>query len=376
MNRERSFDVVILGGGVAGLATAGLLRSAGVKDVCVLETEPLFAAQASARNAAIFLPVERDAITTALVLRQAPMLDELFADSDEAWLSRTGALLVSSEHRASHELYEAAIEHGFGCNEVDRSVLVNHVSPLAGGDARYGVFVPESGVLNTHAMISLLLARARRLGVTLLNNVGGVTVTCTSGKVQSVTLQDGTRIATAAVVVASGAWSHQVGEALGAKLPLTPLKRHLLWLREDKAEELNWPVVWSLDDEVYFRPESGGILASPCDERPSPPSTDPTEEPDAKDSLATKLMRVAPSLLERGVRRSWACLRTYAPDRLPVLGRDPRIDGVSWLAGLGGQGMSVCLAAAEVTCASMLNQQHALAEACAPDRLITGTRSA
>ncbi|MBK8173515.1 MAG: FAD-binding oxidoreductase [Sandaracinaceae bacterium] len=370
MTEPRIVDVVVLGGGVAGLAVAGLLRQAGVGDVCVLEPLALYASQASARNAAMFLPVERDAVTTRLVLRQAELLDALFAGSDEEWLSRTGALLVSSDASKVGALHSAVTGHGFTCEVVDRESIVARVPALKDGDARFGISVSASGVLNTHGMITLLIERARGLGVLLRNDVGSTRVECVAGQVVGVILADGSRIATRAVVIAGGAWSSEIGTACGASLPLTPLKRHLHWLRGDEAEDLKWPVVWSLDDEVYFRPESGGILASPCDERPTHASVDTIEEADAKDALATKLMRIAPSLLERGVRRSWACLRTYAPDRLPVLGADPRVHGLHWLAGLGGQGMSVCLSAAEVTVAAFTNTPHPLRDACAPDRLI------
>jgi D-arginine dehydrogenase len=107
------------------------------------------------------------------------------------------------------------------------------------------------------------------------------------------------------------------------------------------------PVLWRLEDEVYFRPESGGILASPCDELAWPAQT-PTSDPAALQLLGQKLERTAPLLAHAQVQRAWACLRTFAPDRELVIGADPRLSGLHWLCGLGGRGMSVAPAAAEL----------------------------
>jgi D-arginine dehydrogenase len=52
-----------------------------------------------------------------------------------------------------------------------------------------------------------------------------------------------------------------------------------------------------------------------------------------------RLGSVAPRLVPRTVRRAWAGLRTFAPDRVPVVGQDPRLPGFFWLAGQGGSGI-------------------------------------
>ncbi len=88
------------------------------------------------------------------------------------------------------------------------------------------------------------------------------------------------------------------------------------------------PSWWRVDSPVYFRPEAGGILASPCDETPWEPGI-PETSPAALESLASKLSELAPALANARVQRSWACLRTMAEDREPVIGSDPRVQGPS-----------------------------------------------
>jgi D-arginine dehydrogenase len=63
--------------------------------------------------------------------------------------------------------------------------------------------------------------------------------------------------------------------------------------------------------------------------------------------LATRLDTLVQGIGSARVVRHWACLRIFAPDRLPVIGPDPRLSGLYWLAGLGGFGMTVGVAAGE-----------------------------
>lgn len=122
---------------------------------------------------------------------------------------------------------------------------------------------------------------------------------------------------------------------------------------------------WRLDDEVYFREESGGVLASPCDEDAWPASVPPCDLR-TLESLATKLGRLAPRLGSASVRQAWACLRTFAPGRMPVARADPKVSGLFWLAGLGGSGMTVGVAAGEIVAACVRGEEHSLASARAP----------
>ena len=90
-----------------------------------------------------------------------------------------------------------------------------------------------------------------------------------------------------------------------------------------------------------MRPESGGLLLSACDEEMVPAGS-PQVAPGATMHLAEKVTRTFPTLGQVGVRRSWAGLRTFAPDREFVVGYDD--DRLFWVAGLGGHGVTTCVA--------------------------------
>lgn len=121
---------------------------------------------------------------------------------------------------------------------------------------------------------------------------------------------------------------------------------------------------------MYFRPESGGVLASPCDEDPFQPCIPPESEL-ARELLAEKLLRIAPRVANASIKRSWACLRTFAPDRAIIAGLDPRISGLFWSAGLGGYGMTAGVATGELVANLICGQDpHPLAAPLIPSRLV------
>lgn len=363
----KTADVVIIGGGIAGLSVAWCLTRAGVHAVALFEREPLFASHSSGRNAAIFRLLDRSAGVPALALRSRELLDELMRG--RSWLRETGALLSARSPSALAPLIEVAHAHGIPHSIVERPELGRLCATLASGSATVGIHVPGDGVLDIHAMVSALSEAARLGGAHLRTGAAVEAIELRGGRAVGVRLAGGESVDAGAVLIAAGAWASTLGEAVGAPLPLAPLRRHLAQLAPRERVEPESPVVWCEDEAVYYRPESGGVLASPCDEDAFPPCL-PPEEPGALALLAEKLARVAPGLADAAVRRSWACLRTFAPDRALVAGPDPRVPGLFWLGGLGGHGMTAGVGAGELAAALLRGEGHPLAQALAPGRLL------
>lgn len=362
---ETQADVVIVGGGIAGLSALARLAERGVRAVLV-EREPWLAGHASGRNAAIWRPLEDDETTATLAAQSDAWLQ---LNLGAAPIERVGLLLAASDEAQLERLIERARRDTVPHDLLRGAALFERAPVLAGGEVNAALRVPSGGVLDTHAVLTGLASYARARGGELATASAVRAIETTNGRVARVVLDGERSIRCGAVVLAAGAWNAELAAPLGSRVVLEPIRRHLVQL-DTKVLPRGKPVVWrvgSANDEVYFRAESGGVLASPCDAVLAPPGM-PATDPHAAELLAKKLARTAPQLESSRVRRAWACLRTFAPDRELVVGEDPHAIGLHWLGGLGGRGLAVAVAAAGDLAAGMVGKPSALARRLSPAR--------
>ena len=143
------------------------------------------------------------------------------------------------------------------------------------------------------------------------------------------------RIEARTVVNAAGAWGDELAVLAGARpVGLAPLRRTAMILEAPPNVDIaGWPAVIDVGEAFYFKPEAGRILASPADETPSPPTDAAPDELDI--AVCIDRLQAAADIPVRRVIRAWAGLRTFAPDRTPVIGYGPEAPGLFWFAGPG-----------------------------------------
>ena len=175
---------------------------------------------------------------------------------------------------------------------------------------------------------------------------------------------------TARVLVdAAGPWADAVARSCGVEpLGLTPLRRTaFLFDIPEHAADPAWPLVVDLAATYYFKPESGRLLGSPADETPSEPCDARPEEIDV--ALALDRIGAAVGVEIRHASHPWAGLRTFAPDRTPVVGAEPGVPGFVWLAGQGGYGIQTAPAMARAAAAAVEGRGDPFLAALSPRRL-------
>ena len=141
------------------------------------------------------------------------------------------------------------------------------------------------------------------------------------------------------VVNAAGAWADEVARLAGlAPVGLEPRRRTVIIFPgpADVAIE-DCPMAIDVDEEFYFKPEAGKVLASPADETPSPACDAQPEEIDI--ALTVERIERATIMKVARIDHKWAGLRSFVADRTPVVGPDPEGEGFLWLAGQGGYGI-------------------------------------
>jgi D-arginine dehydrogenase len=159
-------------------------------------------------------------------------------------------------------------------------------------------------------------------------------------------------IAATTIINAAGAWGDEVAALAGvAPLGLRPLRRTMAVLVTDPPPPADLPVVLDAAGRFYFKPDSGRLWLSPHDEIPDVPHDVRPDEMDLA-VVIDRFEQASPVKVKR-LESSWAGLRTFAPDRLPVFGFDASAPGFFWCVGQGGVGIQTAPAAGAL-CAAML----------------------
>lgn len=383
------FEVVVVGGGIAGLATAWWLARRGHR-VSVVEREAAPGVHASGRSAGLVRHVVADPLLFELGRRGAALLyappSEL---SDRPLAERTGSVLLAGPREGPRLAAAAVVAREAGVavevGEPARDAPLLGVVPERG---MLAVTTPHDGLARPEVVVDALVLACRRAGVSL--RLGrDAHVRTTAGRVTAVALAGpggdvGDDLPCDVVVNAAGPWAGAIAaQAGGADLPITSLRRHLFVAVGAGLAALlrpGAPWVWDTERGLYARAwrlpgaVDDALLLSACDQEPRPPE-DAAVEPAARDRLAATLGRAAPALLDLEVRQSWAGLRTFASDLRFVVGWDPLVAGLFWVAGLGGHGLTSGLAVGDLAARAIEDRagdDAALLAALSPARLTPG----
>jgi len=361
--------IVVIGAGFAGACTAAALADRGrAVSGIILEREAVPGAHASGKNAGIARQVEFDPVVRALAVRSLRLWSER-ADARPV-VTRTGGLYLSrrSNRPRLDEAVRALARDGIACEILERPAVVGRWKFLEGVSLECAVWCAHDGIADIHAMLLSAIDRARAGGFVLRPRTEAQSLVVIDGRVAGVRTSAGP-VAADVVVDAAGAWAGLLGAGRGSASGLVPVRRHLFTTSRPGEWPADAPVVWHLDEGFYVRPEGAGLLCSPCDETSQPPG-DPVFDPEAEELLAEKLTRHGGLLAGVEVRRGWPCLRTFAPDRRPVIGWDRRIEGLFHVSGLGGFGMTASAAVGELAAALIAGDgvDAALAAAVSPAR--------
>jgi D-arginine dehydrogenase len=353
--------MVVIGGGFAGASVAAALGRAGVSGL-LLEREPLPGTYASGRNAGIARQIEAHPTLARLAIEGVRRLRAKTVDGRPVLRETGGLYLLHGDSDGAARWQAPMGQHGVPCELMPASHARQRFPFLRQFNFDYALFSPTDGVVDIHALLSGLLADAKASEFEVITGCGADSLMLEEGTVCGVRTPRG-NVKARLVVDATGAWAGRLGRE-AEPLPLRALRRHLFVSSDCELLPHDAPTVWDLDVGYYLRPEGAGLLLCPCDETEHPPG-EPAVDPAAQDLLVEKLLQHAPGLAGVSLRRNWACLRTFASDRLPVIGWDPQIRGLFHVSGLGGFGMTTSLAtgdlAATMICGGALDGIEAAA---------------
>jgi len=349
-NGDVEFDFLIVGAGIAGASLADAL--APTSRVALIEAEQQPGYHATGRSAALFVPSYGTATFRALARASAAFLQAPPAEFFPAPLLRArGALYVAqSDQQARFTSTITAMRAAGADIELLSAAAARRRLPLLRPPyLTHAAF--EAGVadIDVSALLQGFLRRARAHGARVMLGAR-LGAAARSQDAWHLEVSD-ERLRARVLVDAAGAWADPVAVACGAMpLGLRALRRTAALIDPPTGVAVGgWPALFDVGEQFYLKPESGRLLISPADEEPVTPGDAYPE--DLTVAMAVDRIQRALDIDVQRVAHRWAGLRTFAADREPVIGFDPKVESLFWCAGQGGCGIESAPALARVAAA-------------------------
>ena len=345
-------DILIIGGGVAGLSAAAALAPGAKVRVLEAEDQPGF--HASGRSATMFHYALGDSLVRSLTLASRSLFDSPPGGFTDAPLGHAMPILVHAraEEVAALEAEQAELAPFATFEWLDEQGLANACPLLRIGEggAVRGLIDRDCLKIDQHALLQGYARTIRRHGGEIVTAARVATAFRVNG-LWAVQTEGGERFEAPILVNAAGAWADVVAALAGAApLGIEPLRRTIITFDAPEDTDLqHLPFTKTVGNELYFGPESGRLFASPMDEVASDPCDAQPEELEV--ALAAHRIEERTTVAVRHIHSRWSGLRSFTPDRHPAVGFDPQVDGFFWLAGQGGFGLQTAPAVSAIAAA-------------------------
>jgi len=318
-------DVVVIGAGFAGAATAYHLVRAGIRDVLILEQEALPGSHASGLNAGMAWQAFVPEPVLSLSIEGTRFIRQGFDDAEPVDFLHCGSIVLgvgddSSELRGRVVRLRSA---GLSASWLEASDVWERAPHARGPTCEGGLYCGDDGVVDIAALLRGFIRVATAGGARLATDRQVTAMRRRPGQLWAVETR-AESVETPTIVNAAGAWAGEIGRLAGASSPpLSPCRRHLAVSGPLPWVERGWPIVWDVSNGLYFRPEPPGLLLSACDATPHRPARGPVPtDPAILETLASKRGPYPPT--RRSWRRSPPSSRATRPEwrssRSPVTG--------------------------------------------------------
>ncbi|SHK10956.1 NAD(P)/FAD-dependent oxidoreductase [Paramaledivibacter caminithermalis] len=336
----KSADVVIIGGGISGVAIAYNLAKKGVRNVAVIEKGYLASGSTGRCGAGI-----RQQWGTEMNCRIAKFACELFENANEELeyegdieFKQGGYLMISSTEK-EHEQFKKNVELQNSLGIPSRLLSLEEakeIVPFLNTDGLVSAtFCQKDGHLNPFHTTDAFARAAERLGVKIYKFTEVTSIITENNRIKGVRTTKGD-ISTNVIVNAAGGYSQQIGKMVGIDLPIYS-ERHQILVTEAIDQVLE-PMVMSFSLNLYCQQvPHGGLLMGRGDEG-EPRDLRITSGWHFLEEMTKTITNVLPPLKNARMIRQWAGLYNITPDRQPILGPVDEVEGFYLAVGFSGHG--------------------------------------
>ena len=340
MSESRATDVLIVGGGVIGLAIGWRAVREGLS-VRLLERDPAPATRTSRVAAGMIAPIgealpsERPLLELSLesARRYPQFVEELEAETGSSTgYRRYGALLVARDADEAAVLdRDLAFRQSLG-SPVHRLLpsQARRLEPALAPSLRLALEVPDDHAVDPRALAAALTRAFTRAGGELRTGTEVSGLSLSHDQVHGVRLDNGETLSAGHVVIAAGPWSGQIGGTpAGAQIPFRPVKGQILTLSDPNGPGMIERVLRMQPGYLVPRGDGRYVLGGSVEER----GFDTTITAGAVFDLLRDAIELVPGVSEWTLEELNSGIRPGTSDNLPVIGTSPVLERLVWATG-------------------------------------------
>lgn len=327
-------EVVVIGGGIIGCATAYHLAKFGAKDVLLLERKKLTSGS-TFHAAGLVGQLRTSANITRLLKQSVEIYRTLEAETGQAtgWKMNGGLRLACNAERMTEIKRQATTARSFG---LDMHVLtpkealdlwpLMDVSDLVGA-----AYLPTDGQANPSDITLSLAKGARQRGVRIIEDVGVTDLVLKDGRAAGVVTDQGA-ISCETIVICAGQWSKAIGRKAGILIPLQSVEHQYL-ITEPCGAPRGLPTLRDPDRLIYYKEEVGGLVMGGYEPNPIPWALDGIPEGfhftlldsrfDHFEEIMQQALARTPALSTAGIKTLVNGPESFTPDGNFILGEAP-----------------------------------------------------
>lgn len=331
--------MVIVGGGVVGTSAAFHLAEAGV-DVVLIERAQLGSGSTSKAAGGV-----RTQFSDVLNIEIAKRSMAAFRDFERrpGWdieLKQVGYLFVLTSESDLEE-FEHSVALQNDCGLDSRMLTAGEALALCplleADDILAAAFSPGDGHATPDGVVQGYAVAARGHGAHIRTGCEVVAIDVDDGDQITQVITADASIRTNTVICAAGPWSRSCGAMVGVELPVTPLRRQILYTEAIDGLPPDLPMTIDFSSSFYFHREGPGLLMGMSDPNERPGFSVETTE-DWIPGLMEVVRRRAPRIADVGIRGGWAGLYEMTPDHNAIIGEAPGVSRFLYATGFSGHG--------------------------------------